>query len=533
MADPTPGYFIIDGWVSRAEMYSLGLQVPNFPTQDDMVNGRLWIRPGNTADIVKPARFVDTPVGTRYAYGGLVWQWPMVNLSPKMVSYIQETYFQPNGSPSDFFFREWSNKLTVQTFNRTSGEWETYHVRGRFADVTNEASPTAGGFTDLMISFTAFEIAPEGPDLTPSVTIPGANFYVGVELDVEFNVQNIGDGESIQDSQWEIAIPTNATFSGISFSYPTTIEYSEDNGSNYSTTPPSPLSNTTNIRGTLVTELLSGEVTDTYTMTLIPTADGSLDVTIVVTTDSDQDDGNNSDTDSVTVAPFTPLAYSPALWFDGDLDVFSDGVGTPAVDTDPVQEWTDQSGNSVTLEQVTGTKQPLYVANAANGHGGLQFDGTDDDMEQTGILVNPGVPFTWYAVIDPALFSAGGEAIFHTNYTLFHQAPINSQDSVGFKINTIATPTEVGASTSDLQILEVQADTGGAGTDIYRDGVLLGNIVTFSIVSSGTLRIAASDSAGQDPFEGIILELLAFDDYLNSTERNLVIDYLKDKYAIP
>lgn len=534
MATITPGYFIIDGWVSRAEMYSLGLQIPDFPIQSDMTNGRNWIRPGNNADIIKPARFVDTPMGSRYAYGGLVWQWPMVNLSPKMVSYIQETYFQPNGTPSNFYFREWSNKLTVQTFNRTSGEWETYHTWGRFADVANEASPIAGGFTDLAINFTAFAVAPDGPDVTPTIGAVGTDFYVGIEFDAAFSIQNVGDGDTIQDTQWEIALPINVELTSISGAYPTTIEYSTDNGVNYSTTPPTPLTDTTNLRGTLQNELESGEVTDDYDLTFVPLAEGALDLTVTATTASDQDDTNDSDTASITILAFTPVALSPTLWLDGDVGVDSDLVGTDANDTDPVANWEDQSvGGDYDLQQGTGSLQPTYATNAANGHAGIVFDGTDDTLSATG-LTQISAPFTWYIVIDPAPFSAGGETLIRTNYALLHQIPTLTQDQVGFAPSSAAAATGVAASTDTLQILEMQSDgTVNTGLDIFRNGSLLGNIAQASITGATTLRIGADDAVGTNPFEGTIFEIIAFDSYLNTTNRTLIVDYLKDKYAIP
>lgn len=167
-----PGYYIIDDWVSRADLYINGTNVKFFPTQSDMNYGRRWIRPGNEADIIHPAKFIDTPTGQRYGLGGLVFIWPMMNLSPKMAGYIQVTYFSPSSTPANFFYRTWSNKLTVQTFNRGSGEWETYQVYGRYSNLGDEAEPALGGYNNLKITFTAFKVAPLGPDLQAASVYP-------------------------------------------------------------------------------------------------------------------------------------------------------------------------------------------------------------------------------------------------------------------------------------------------------------------------------------------------------------------------
>lgn len=525
----TPGYYIVSGWVSRAELYLNGLEISAFPTQTDMTFGRQWIRPGNAADILKPARLIDTPMGSRFAYGGIVWQWPMVNLSPKMVSYIQTTYFQPNGPPTNFFMREWSNKLTVQTFNRASGEWETYQAWGRFADFTNEATPVAGGYTDLAINFTAFRVAPDGPDLTPSVSIQEPT-YENVEFTTTFSLSNVGDETTISNSQWDIVIPTGTELSGIITVYPTLVEYSTDSGSNYSATPPTPLSSTTNLRGTLSTELPGGDATDDYSLLLIPTSTGNIDVTVTSSTDGDQNDANDSATDSTTVQAFSPAAFSPTVWLDANESVTNDS-DTDAADTDPVKSWGDQSGNSNSVEQTTPALQPTYVANAANGNAGIDFNGVDQYMFSTTANLPDG-EMTWFIVIDPAVLSSGGEAFVSSGYILYHQAPVNSEDNVG--VETSSTAYEFGLATANLQLLTFAVDQSlGNPTLVYRDGSLLSDASASSYTSSTDFSIASSSNAGANYYEGVILEIIAYDSILSTNDRQLVEDYLITKYAIP
>lgn len=139
------GFWVATEWVDLATLYSTGQKVTDFPLQDDMA-GRRWLRPGDTADVISPARFVDTPTGQRFAYGGYVFEWLFRGLSPKMVNYLFVNIF---GST-------YSNKVTVQTWNRSTGQWEAYQCIAKFPNVTNDTSRLAGGFDNFKVTFTAY-----------------------------------------------------------------------------------------------------------------------------------------------------------------------------------------------------------------------------------------------------------------------------------------------------------------------------------------------------------------------------------------
>lgn len=526
---------MVEGWVSRIEMYTNGLSIPNFPVQTDQVDGRLWIRPGNTADILTPVRIVDSPMGSRYAYGGITWQWPLVNLSPRMTAYIQETFFQPNGPPADFFFREYSSKLTVQTFNRGSGEWETYHTWARFADFKNEASPSSGGYTDLLLTFTAFAVAPKGPDLSASIAFDSAPpHYEGLDASVVFNIQNVGDGSSLSNSQWEIAIPANTELVSYSQLYPTTLEYSTDNGSSYSTLPPSPISQTTNLRGTLTDELPAGDVTGDYTIALKLNVAGDVDVFVTVATDADQNAGNDTASDTITVLPFSPIALLPLVWLDGNEDVATDALGnTGALDNDPVQVWGNQAdaGGDYDMSQSTTGQRPAYAVNELNGQNGLNFDGTDDELIFTSPTTEIEGDMTWFVVLTPQPVVPGGETLISFGWRLDWKVPVGTLEFNGVDGGT--SDVEITTAVSGDQILTYSIDLGVASeTRLYRNGAFVGsaNSGVFSAFGS-SLRIA-TDGTSTHHFGGIIYEIIGYNETLTGDQRNLVIDYLKAKYGI-
>ena len=94
------------------------------------------------------------------------------------------------------------------------------------------------------------------------------------------------------------------------------------------------------------------------------------------------DDAYSADSTGGTWAASTGSAYllglSPSIWLKADAGVYSDAGTTPAVDTDTVRQWNDQSGNGRNVSQGTSAKRPTYVAAGKNGLPVLRFDGVDD-----------------------------------------------------------------------------------------------------------------------------------------------------------
>lgn len=203
MASNTDGYFLIKGFVSKAELLNNGINVKKLPVQADQKYGRLWVRPGNEADLVHPSNIVDTISGRRFAYGGAVFKWPMVGLSPKMVGYLHETYFDFN----------WYAELTVQTFNRANGDWEAYWVTARWPDYTSEAELSAGGYNNFQIGFVNGIIAPDGPDMRISGSSSG-NFQVGSFGTFTMNVSNSGDFVNFNPIFVDYPLPIEMIYSG-------------------------------------------------------------------------------------------------------------------------------------------------------------------------------------------------------------------------------------------------------------------------------------------------------------------------------
>lgn len=197
--------------MSQSQMQIDGYEIKGLPIQTDQNRGRQWIRPGNESDVIKPAAIVDSISGQRYAYGGSTFVWPMVNLSPKMVNFLHE----------EFFNNAWAAYLTVQTFNRATGLWEAYQAVARWPDYASEAELAAGGYNNFKIAFVNCSKAPKGPDLVTGGNASGA-FTLGGTGTYIVTVSNIGDSETFSSINVVSEIIDNQVFisqSGFGWSF--------------------------------------------------------------------------------------------------------------------------------------------------------------------------------------------------------------------------------------------------------------------------------------------------------------------------
>lgn len=119
--------------------------IENFPRQADQSVGRDWIRPDDSADVVEPAaEIVIAMSGGAYGYGRGNLSWRLQGLTPLMVKYILDTYFNSE---------DMTALGTVRTSNRASGAFEVYQVimnRHLYAD---GAEPALGGYDKLLLDF--------------------------------------------------------------------------------------------------------------------------------------------------------------------------------------------------------------------------------------------------------------------------------------------------------------------------------------------------------------------------------------------
>lgn len=534
------GFFICEGWVTRGEMYVNGSQIKNLPIQSDMVNGRRWQRPASTADVVKPARLVDTPTGQRFGYGGLVFSWPMQGLSPKMVAYLQNTYF---ATGSNFFERGWSNKLTVQTFNRASGEWETYHTYGRFPNLDGEAEPAMGGYNNFQLYFTAYKLAPEGADMDLNVTYPLGNIYTNTNYTFTVNATNIGDESTFDDVVFNYQIPENFVYVSATSSAPIVITYSINGGASYTGSPPMDLGTLTNIKIAYTNLVPASSTSTNISITLTPdVVSTDNESTMSVTTDGDGEAGDKSNSTELDIVAWIPTAVSGLqMWLNADIGVYNNtGGSVPAANGELVARWGDQSGNVANryaLQTVSGNR-PTFLTGQANGHSAVEFDAGDAEfMAINNSAITGSYAMTVAFVIDAVNDDTAGVAEYLLDWPIGVSDQITFAHIDGSAENSVAVYRTTWAlfnnSQAGLQTYTfINRNNVSSGRRFYLDGNLgtdfgstLATVIAGAMLGSDRVGTAAN-------FNGKIYEVVVYNTELTGQALQNLNDYITTKYGI-
>lgn len=560
------GYYIIAGWKSISELYHNGSRVDLLPTQTDMKNGRRWQRPASTADVVTPAKLVDSVTGQRFAYGGLTFSWPMQGLSPNMVSYLQSTYFPSSGST--FFTRAWSSKLTVQTFNRATGSWETYWTYGRFANLASDAEPALGGYNNLTIQFTAYREATSGPDLEATVTVP-STLYEGETYSFNSYFTNVGDTATYNDSVMTFDIPIDFEFSNITSVLDVVYGYSDDGGLTYSPSLPVDPTTVTNVRITYADPIPANSTAGAVVLYVTSTAiSASTDWTVTLTTVGDADTANDTIVTTLEVLAWLPLALTNLkLWLDSSVGLWQDEIGTTPANTtgDLVQRWDDQSGNDYNVLGLTGGDNPA-IDQTPDGNPGtfrpagtggslydyIEFDAstmyrTDDlsipSSQSTVIIIYDAThDDTWGTVEGLAQLTGVNES---SSVYLAHiddnQSPTDYRDSTAISDSgTTDNWDRFTTSISGLQSAYFVNRTGAVGRRYYLNGTLTGTtyggtnypIIRAWIGGSWGLYSTAPSAYSVPSFAGKMYEVIWYTDELSVDELSRVTAYITNKYGL-
>jgi hypothetical protein len=212
-------------------------------------------------------------------------------------------------------------------------------------------------------------------------------------------------------------------------------------------------------------------------------------------------------------------------------------------DTDPVEEWEDQSGRGHLLSQATATARPLYRTGIQNGLPGIWFDGTDDFLlgSQVGMHTN-----------EARGWSSGGLTIYVVGQRDASKSFANSYverwggtslnewilrpDLMGVfeDVGTYATGglyTVAQGSSPELMVL---AWNPGGKVECYRGLTLLG-LSASTIVDVGhaavNLRIGAN-GFGFYFLKGHIFEVMISARYHATAERQATSNYLMNKWGL-
>ena len=197
------------------------------------------------------------------------------------------------------------------------------------------------------------------------------------------------------------------------------------------------------------------------------------------------------------------------LWVKADAGLPAPG-GT-------VSSWADQSGNGNHLVQTVAASQPLVVADVANGHPAVRFDGLNDGLLFTNRLTTIRTVF-WVVRANPAAT---------TDYRFL------LGDVADYHFCSGATTKLWDTSYTSVAIKNGETRLNGA----LVNGLTTDRPTSLSVISLVTTGNVHADALSRDrtsgrSWWGDVLEVAVYDRPLSEQERAMVEAYLADKYAL-
>lgn len=226
---------------------------------------------------------------------------------------------------------------------------------------------------------------------------------------------------------------------------------------------------------------------------------------------------------------FSPADLDPALWFDADAI-------TGLVDGDPVQTWSDGSGNDRHATQATAAARPVYKTAMVNGLPAVRFDGVDDNLATpafaqstvwTAFVVVKRLSGTDVASLVDSDSSGGIRIAQHIRY-----ANASNAGSVAFNTAGSPFPDEEAVTATSWSVLSaVRQPTAIA---VFVNGTSGSSSATTGTPASGTQPVMLGRWLGDaiQHTHGDIAEIIYYPTALSTSDQADVRQYLGDKYGI-
>jgi hypothetical protein len=206
-----------------------------------------------------------------------------------------------------------------------------------------------------------------------------------------------------------------------------------------------------------------------------------------------------------------------------NIEVWLDASELTLNNNDPVNSWTDLSGNSNNAIQSTSTNQPLYRTSQINGRAAVQFDGTNDFLTFSSNITNGSI--TLFAVYLSNKISQGSLLNTQKHFIL------TKNNVISTLYRSPNTRYEISKLNGAFSIFCLQTD--GTNTGVPLD---LWNGSTTQNFTRNALSTAATSRIGNFLnlvyFEGRFAELVIYNEELISARRKIVSNHLAAKYNL-
>jgi len=232
-----------------------------------------------------------------------------------------------------------------------------------------------------------------------------------------------------------------------------------------------------------------------------------------------------------------PITTDLLVYYNPDVEAYSDAGTTLAVDGDNIRQFNDQSGNSNTLEQASASSQPLYdIGTIGSGLASIKIT-SNDHLDTTSALLfeQPDANFTFYLVYKKASLGIN-------NYIVGQMSPLVGNSRIWLRniyyqsydtnnLNAFVTTTD----STDVIILAITINTTGSASEqrykVYKNGSLLGSTTRDF---GGAFRFNNLYGVGWNSFSGDFYggNMLFYDGVHDATQVQEVSDWLNTKYSI-
>lgn len=242
---------------------------------------------------------------------------------------------------------------------------------------------------------------------------------------------------------------------------------------------------------------------------------------------------------NVSAPTFDPSSLNLNFNFRSDSGVESDAIGTPATNNDTVEYFRDKTANDIDLVQATTLFKPIFKTNQINGHPALEFDGSNDFMQNNLLLSflngedeagSFGGVFKFNALTGGALFS-GLESNAFSTYRPLRDDTL-STDYVFFKRDVaLGFETHTYGAADDTDFHSFLVTDTGLLVNIWIDSVHLivdqsSNLSTLQL----ELCFLGKGSAFGQHLDGLVAELWGVDRVLTSLEISDSNTYFDNRY---
>ena len=223
-----------------------------------------------------------------------------------------------------------------------------------------------------------------------------------------------------------------------------------------------------------------------------------------------------------------PITADLQVYYNPDVEVYSDTNGTLAVDGDNVRQVNDQSGNSNTLNQTTGSLQPLYKTTVL-GNGNASFQAQNDALNfTTNISRGTTDDFTIYLVYKRTN-TTNTAYILEGNNGVNPRLDFNSTSHL-FRSTSGGTAAVLNyTATTDLELVAYSFDRTAGTVEMYINNSLEDTYSVYFTRRFEDWDEIFANSTNIINFGSALIYYSAHD----ATDVGTISDWLNEKYSFP